>query len=76
MLTGVVGETMDATLMLLVEGETRGCGIKFVDVLMGDGDGVLLFVWADGGAPVESRGVNMPTPRQDVVELCLLSVLE
>lgn len=34
---GLVGETMDATLMLLVNGETRGRGSGLVDT----GEGVL-----------------------------------
>jgi hypothetical protein len=36
-LPGVVGDTIDATLMLLADGETSGCGTRFVVV----GDGVL-----------------------------------
>jgi hypothetical protein len=39
-LPGVVGDTIDATLMLLAAGDTSGCGIRF-DVM---GDGVLSVV--------------------------------
>jgi hypothetical protein len=71
-LPGVVGDTIEATDMLLVAGETRGCGIRFAAI----GDGV----WSAGEVRYVP-GLVLPialNPAQDAAELCLLdaSVLE
>jgi len=72
-LPGVVGETIDATLMLplLVVGDTSGCGRKWFVVVVGDG----VLSTGEGWKP-ECGGLNTPMP--DAAEVCLLdaSVLE
>src|SRR5262245_20944695 len=60
-LPGVVGETMEATLMLPA-GETRGCGSRLLVV----GDGVLSVgeVWND-----ELIGLKTPEPKPEAAEV-------
>lgn len=63
MLPGVVGETMDATLILLVIGDTSGWGMRLVEM----GDGVLS---VDGKEwKPEAPGLSALTPLYEAAEV-------
>jgi hypothetical protein len=61
-LDGDVGDTIDATLMLLVAGEESGCGSRLVEI----GDGVMS---AGEVGKAEPGGLRTLTPMHDAAEV-------
>lgn len=66
MLPGVVGETIDATLILLAIGDTSGCGMRLVVM----GDGVLSVVECKEWK-AEAPGLSALTPLYEAAEVSI-----